>query len=59
VFNGNNYSEDWTADAKQRGLFNLETTVDALPEFISQKSADLFGRGCSDAEARFTGYGRI
>jgi len=44
VFNGNNYSDEWAIEAKKRGLSNLKTTVDALPEFISQKSIDLFER---------------
>ena len=42
VFNGNNYSAEWLAEAKRRGLSNLETTVDALPEYVSQKSIALF-----------------
>ena len=42
IFNGNNYSEEWVAEAKKRGLSNLKTTVDALPEFISKKSIELF-----------------
>ena len=42
IFNGNNYSDEWVAEAKKRGLSNLMTTVDALPEFISKKSIDLF-----------------
>ena len=44
IFNGNNYSEEWVAEAQRRGLSNLKTTVDALPEFISQKSLELFTR---------------
>ena len=44
IFNGNNYSKEWTAEAKKRGLSNLKTTVDALPEFISEKSVALFTR---------------
>lgn len=44
VFNGNNYSDEWLAEAKKRGLSNLKTTVDALPEFISVKSVELFTR---------------
>ncbi|MCL2184146.1 MAG: glutamine synthetase III [Chitinispirillia bacterium] len=44
VFNGNNYAEEWVTEAKKRGLSNLRTTVDALPAFISKKSADLFTR---------------
>ena len=42
VFNGNNYSAEWVAEAHRRGLSNLKTAVDALPQFISQKSIDLF-----------------
>ena len=42
VFNGNNYSDDWVTEAKKRGLSNLKTTVDALPEFVSKKSIELF-----------------
>jgi len=42
VFNGNNYAEEWVIEAQKRGLSNLKTTVDALPEFVSKKSIDLF-----------------
>jgi glutamine synthetase len=42
VFNGNNYSDEWVAEAHRRGLSNLKTTVDALPEFISPKSVEVF-----------------
>ena len=30
-FDGDNYSEEWHAEAEQRGLPNLRTTPDALP----------------------------
>ena len=42
VFNGNNYSDEWIAEAKRRELSNLKTTVDALPTFISEKSVEVF-----------------
>jgi glutamine synthetase len=44
IFNGNNYSEEWLVEAKKRGLSNLKTTADALPEFISKKSIELFSK---------------
>ena len=44
VFNGNNYSNEWVVEAETRGLSNLKTTVDALPEFVSMKSVELFTR---------------
>jgi glutamine synthetase len=44
IFNGNNYAEEWVVEAQKRGLSNLKTTVEALPEFVSKKSVDLFTR---------------
>jgi glutamine synthetase len=51
VFNGNNYAEEWTLEAEKRGLSNLKTTVDALPEFVSKKSIDLFTKHLVFTEA--------
>ena len=42
VFNGNNYSEEWTIEAEKRGLYNLKTAVDAIPYIAHQKNIDLF-----------------
>jgi glutamine synthetase len=42
IFNGNNYSDEWVAEAEKRGLPNLKTTVDALPVFVSDKVIKLF-----------------
>jgi glutamine synthetase len=44
VFNGDNYSEDWHAEAEQRGLLNLRTTPDALPQFLEPSSVEVFGK---------------
>jgi len=44
VFNGNNYAQEWVEEARNRGLSNLRTTVDALPEFVSEKSRELFSK---------------
>ena len=38
IFNGNNYSEEWVAEAERRGLPNLKTTVDAIPVLIAEKN---------------------
>jgi glutamine synthetase len=40
-FEGNNYSEDWVKEAKQRGLPNLRRTPEALKEMISKQSRAL------------------
>ncbi len=42
IFNGNGYGDEWIEEAKKRGLMNLATTPDALPEFISEKNIKLF-----------------
>jgi glutamine synthetase len=44
VFNGDGYSEDWQIEAKARGLPNLRTTLDALPELITEPSMELFSK---------------
>ena len=44
VFNGNNYSEAWKAEAKARGLLHLPTAVDAIPCFASEKNIATFER---------------
>ncbi len=42
IFNGNGYSEEWHAEAAKRGLPNLKTTVEAIPQIISKASIELF-----------------
>ncbi len=42
IFNGNNYSDEWVEEAARRGLPNLKTSVDAIPQFASEKSIALF-----------------
>jgi glutamine synthetase len=41
-FGGDNYSEEWHAEAEQRGLKNLRTTPDALPEVLDEKTVAAF-----------------
>ena len=42
IFNGNGYSDEWLAEAKRRGLPNLVSTVDALPEYTNEKYVSMF-----------------
>jgi glutamine synthetase len=42
VFGGDNYSEEWHAEAEQRGLLNLTATPDALPYLVSEETVALF-----------------
>ncbi len=42
VFNENGYADEWQVEAAERGLPNLRTTLDALPELITEESMELF-----------------
>ena len=42
VFGGDNYSEEWHAEAAARGLLNLRTTPDALPYLITDDTETVF-----------------
>lgn len=44
VFNGDGYSQEWHAEAEARGLLNLRTTPDALPELVSEQTKAVFSR---------------
>jgi len=41
-FDGDNYAEEWHSEAEQRGLKNLRTTPDALPEVLSEQTIAAF-----------------
>ena len=43
VFGGDNYSEDWHAEAEQRAQ-NLRTTPEALPEVLADTTVSAFER---------------
>jgi glutamine synthetase len=42
IFNGDGYSDEWHKEAEIRGLPNLKTTPEALPEITSKPVIDLF-----------------
>jgi glutamine synthetase len=44
LFGGNNYSDEWHAEAARRGLPNNRSTVDALPALATTKAKELFAR---------------
>jgi glutamine synthetase len=43
-FMGDNYDEAWHEEAEKRGLKNLRTTPDALPELLASPTVAAFGR---------------
>ena len=44
IFNGNGYTEEWRAEARRRGLPELSSMVDAIPELTRPESVALFER---------------
>ena len=42
IFNGNGYTDEWVAEAKKRGLYNLPSTPDCLPQLLADKNVELF-----------------
>src|ERR671925_696109 len=42
IFGGDNYAEEWHEEAERRGLKNLRTTPDALPEVLSEPTVKAF-----------------
>src|SRR5207248_5006592 len=41
VFNGDNYTEEWHAEAERRGLPNIKNTVDCLPIVTKKETVEL------------------
>jgi glutamine synthetase len=41
IFNGDNYTEEWHAEAARRGLPNLKSTIDCLPVIRDKKNIEL------------------
>ena len=54
IFNGDNYSDEWVAEAEKRGLCNFRSLPEAMEHYVDQKNIDLFvGNGIvSEAEIR-------
>ena len=44
VFSGDNYSDEWHAEAEARGLANLRQSPDALPWLVEPSTVAVFGK---------------
>ncbi len=44
IFNGDNYSDEWAAEAERRGLLNYRSLPEALPHYTDEKNVKLFGK---------------
>ncbi len=42
LFNGNGYTDEWIEEAEKRGLYNLKSLPDAMPQLIAEKNVELF-----------------
>ncbi len=42
IFNGNNYSDEWVAEAEKRGLPNIRSTVEASKALVADKNVKIF-----------------
>jgi glutamine synthetase len=60
VFNGDGYSEAWHKEAEKRGLLNLKTTPDALPQLVKPDTKKLFAKygvlSARELESRYEIY---
>ena len=53
IFNGDNYAEEWVAEAERRGLYNLKSLPEAFAHFMDQKNVDLFVKNNIVTEAEY------
>jgi glutamine synthetase len=44
IFEGDNYDEAWHKEAEERGLKNLRTTPDALPEVLAEPTVSMMSK---------------
>ncbi len=44
IFNGNGYGDEWISEAEKRGLPNLRSMVEAIPELTAEENVSMFER---------------
>ena len=59
LFNGNGYSEAWCQEAHRRGLSDLRSTPEAMPQYVSDKNVDLVTKHGIFTEAEFRARNEI
>ena len=53
IFNGDNYTDEWVAEAKKRGLLNLKSMPEAFSRFMDRKNVELFVKNKIVTEAEY------
>jgi glutamine synthetase len=58
LFDGDNYTEEWVAEAAKRGLPNLKSAVEALPSMVEPAAVAMFEKygvfSAREQESRYT-----
>ena len=44
IYKGNNYSREWVREAKRRGLYNIDNSIDAYETLLDKKNVALIER---------------
>ncbi len=44
IFNGNGYSDEWVEEAQKRGLPNLKSSIEAIPQLVAPKNIEAFSK---------------
>ncbi|MBQ5641920.1 MAG: glutamine synthetase III, partial [Ruminococcus sp.] len=53
IFNGDNYTDEWIAEANRRGLLNLKSMPEAFSHFMDRKNVALFVKNKIVTEAEY------
>jgi glutamine synthetase len=59
LFNGNGYSDAWRQEAQRRGLSDLRTTTDAMPQYATDKNEELVTKHGIFTESEFRARNEI
>jgi glutamine synthetase len=59
LFNGNGYSDAWRQEAQRRGLSDLRTTTDAMPQYATDKNVELVTKHGIFTESEFRARNEI
>ncbi len=58
-FEGNNYSDEWKAEAAKRGLNNFATTPEALDVLTTKQGLDLYGKSGVMSKVELDAYHNV
>ena len=59
IFNGNGYSEEWVEEAEKRGLPNIRSMVEAIPQYVTDSTIAVFEKFHVFTEAELSSRAEI